>query len=159
MAKAKERTTKKVGLRLAGTEANSKRRSWDVTKVWTKKLGTPFTPVSSYFLANYHRLPYPITPTEFLLIVHLLKHKWDEAMPYPAIATLAKRMMRSEQAVRAAARSLEQKRYLFRHMRRGRTNHFDLKHLFEAVEKLYDADQAAKAEAEGKRPRRKRQTG
>ena len=153
----KKRTKKRPDLKLAGAIANNGRPTWDVSKIWTKKLGKPFTPVSSYFLDNYHRLAYPITPTEFVVIVHLLKYKWDEEMPFPAIATLAKKMGRSEQAVRAAARSLEDKGYLVRHMTRGRPNRFDLKPLFEAVEKLYDDDQAA--EAEESKTRRKRRTG
>lgn len=128
-------------MKLAGTSAtNHQEKRWDVCKVWTKKLGKPFTPVSSYFIENYHRLPYPINANEFLLIVHLLKYKWDEAMPHPAIPTLAKKMLKSEQAVRAAARGLERKEYLIRHIQRGKTNHFDLQPLFNAIEKLYDAD-------------------
>jgi hypothetical protein len=66
----------------------------------------------------------------------------------PVIATLAKRMLRSEQAVRAVARSLESKGYLKRHMKRGETNHFDLRPLFKAVENLYDEDKTKKAAEE-----------
>lgn len=151
----KNKSVKKSGpLGLVGTAATAERKGWDVTKVWTKKLGKPFTAVSCYFLDNYHRLPYPITAVEFTLIVHLLKYKWDEAMPFPAIGTLAKKMLRSEQAIRGAARSLERKGYLRRHMTRGRPNHFDLDPLFKAIEKLYDADQVARAEAAKGKSRR-----
>ncbi len=158
---AKKKLKKKTGpLGIAGTKADGSRKSWAVKKVWTKKLGKQFTPVSTYFIGNYHRLPYPISSTEFSLIVHLLKFKWDEAMPFPAIGTLAKNMLKSDAAVRAAARSLERKKYLKRHMTRGRPNHFDLEPLFKAVEKLYDADKAAEAKSDeaGKR-RRNRRTG
>ena len=148
--KASRRAGRNPNLRLAGTAAPAPRKGWRVTNVWTKKLGKSFTPVSSYFLDNYHRLKYPITAVEFLLVVHLLKYKWDEAMPVPAIRTLAKCMMRSEQAVRAAARSLERKGYLRRHMTRGETNRFDFAPLFAALEELYDADFGANA----KQPRR-----
>ena len=153
-----KKTTGPLGI--AGTKADGSSKSWAVEKVWTKKLGKKFTPVSKYFLENYHRLPFPISATEFLFIVHLLKFKWDEAMPFPAIGTLAKNMLKSSTAVRAAARSLERKKYLKRHMTRGRPNHFDLEPLFKAVEKLYDADNAAEAKSNeaGKR-RRNRRTG
>ena len=158
---AKKKLKKKTGpLGIAGTKADGSSKSWAVEKVWTKKLGKQFTPVSTYFLGNYHRLPYPISATEFLLIVHLLKFKWDDAMPYPAIRTLATNMLKSEAAVRGAARSLERKKYLVRHMTRGKTNHFDLEPLYKAVEKLMEADEAAevKSDETGKR-RRNRQTG
>jgi len=143
-------------LKLAGTKPAKELKRWDVTRVWSKKLGKPFTPVSSYFLDNYHRLPNKITHGEFVLIVHLLKYKWDEAMPFPAIATLAKKMEKSDQAVRATARTLENKGYLKRNMIRGRPNHYDLEPLFRAIEKLYDADEAAKTK---KRSAKSHQTG
>lgn len=133
-------TKKKTApLALAGTEANTdKKGRWKVENIWTKKLGKQFTPVSSYFLANYHKLKYPITPTELAVIVHLLRFKWDEAMPFPSMTTLAKCIGRSDQAIRTAARSLEDKKYLVRYMERGKPNHFDLNPLFEALEELYD---------------------
>jgi DNA-binding MarR family transcriptional regulator len=131
-------------LRLAGTDPASKGKKWEVAKVWTTKLAKKFTPISLYFIQNYHRLPYPISAIEFTLIVHLISHKWDDAMPFPKVSTLAKKMLRSEAAVRGAARSLEKKKYLKRYMKRGKPNHFDLTPLFEALEKLYDADAAAK---------------
>lgn len=127
------------------------KKQWDVTSVWTKKLGKPFTPISCYFLENYHRLKYPITPIEFAFIVHLLRHKWGEAEPYPAFGTLARRIGRSPEALRAAARSLGKKGYLKRTIRKGSTNRFDLTPLFNAVEKLYDEDQLTKKNPKEKR--------
>ena len=132
-------------LKLVGTDSSQGNPRWSVTKVWTAKLGKPFTPVSCYFLDNYHRLKYPITPTELAFILHLLRYKWDEAMPFPAMKTIATKIGRSEQAVRTAARNLESKGYLVRHMKRGSPNHFDLRPLFVAVEKLFDDDEGAKA--------------
>jgi hypothetical protein len=128
-------------LKIAGD--SEKRKLEDV---WGKKLARPFTALSRYFIDNNHRLRYPITPTEFMLIVHLLRFKWDERMPFPAFSTLAKNMIKSEQAVRAAARSLEKKGYLQRHMVKGRPNQFDLQPLFDKLETLYDKDQAAAAD-------------
>lgn len=127
------------------------RKKWDVKKVWTKKLGKSFTPISSYFLANYHRLPFPISQMELALIVHLVSYKWDEAPPRPSFKSLAKRIGRSPEAIRQAARSLERSGYLKREMVTGRPNLFDLTPLFNAVEKLYDADQLSKKDSKKKR--------
>lgn len=143
----KSTTSADPKLKLAGTAASSKSgKRWDIGKIWTPKLSKHFTPISTYFIENYHRLKYPINANEFLLIVHLFKYKWDEAMPRPAIPTLAKSMMKSEQAVRAAARSLQTKGYLYRHKNRGKPNRFDFSKLFEAIEKLYDEDKAIEKE-------------
>lgn len=136
-------------LSLAGTDANT--GEFSVDKVWSKKLGKKFTPISHYFIQNYHRLKYPINPNEFTLIVHLFSYKWDEAMPYPAVSSLATQMGKSKQAIRTMLRSLEEKEYIKRNMRHGHRSHYDLRPLINAVEKLYDEDIAAKrakAEAE-----------
>ena len=78
MARTTTKIAKELGpLRLAGTEATKTRnKRWGVQEVWTKKLGKRFTPVSSYFIENYHRLPDPINANEILLLIHLLKYKW-----------------------------------------------------------------------------------
>ena len=47
---------------------------------------------------------------------------------------IAERMAVSEVSVRGYARSLEGKKYLMRVMRVGRTNHFRLRPLFDALE-------------------------
>ena len=119
-----------------------------VAKRWTAKLvADGFTPVSDYFLKNYHRLSPPLTSSEAMLVVHLVLHKWGEDAPYPAFKTLAKRMGITATSARNHARKLEQKSYLHREKRVGTTNRFHLEPLFEALEKLRAADERGKASA------------
>jgi hypothetical protein len=96
----------------------------------------------------------PLTTPEAMLVIHLMSFKWDDAMPWPAFKTLAKRMGISATAVRNHARSLEtRKKYLVRHKRVGQPNLFDLTPLFTALEKVQAAEEQRKA-AEQKRTRR-----
>lgn len=120
---------------------------------WTARLGARFCPVSSYFLANYHRLEPPhvkaLHPTEVLTIIHLLDFKWDERAPWPTVGTLAERMGLSSRAVRDATKSLEDRGLLRRAQKYdGGPNTYDLRQLFERLESMMDDDDA-KAAAEG----------
>lgn len=122
----------------------------EVAKRWTPQLiEDGWTPVSDFFLRNYHRLSPPITNSEAILVIHLMSHKWDHQAPYPGFKTLARRMGMSMTAARGHARKLEVKRYLRREKRVGTTNRFHLEPLFEALEKLRSADRkrAKKASA------------
>jgi len=107
---------------------------------WTEKLAAKgFTPIASYFLDNYHRLN--VTTPEAMLIIHLMSYKWDEKNPRPGFTKLAAKMGVTPTAVRNHARSLEKrKKLLERIMRVGRPNAFNLTPLFNALEKLMDAD-------------------
>ncbi len=118
-------------------------RKRDIAKRWTPTLVKDgWTPISDFFLRNYARLQPPLTSLEAMLVVHLMTYKWDEAAPFPAFKTLAKRMGVSVTAVRARARHLEGKKYLRRIKRVGGTNRFDLRPLFAALEKLQAQSQA-----------------
>lgn len=113
----------------------------EVAQRWTPQLTRDgWTPVSDYFLENYHRLKPPITTLEAMLIIHLMRHKWDSRHPRPAFKTLAKRMGITDTAVRNHARSLEKKLFLHRIKRVGQPNHFDLAPLFAALERMQDVD-------------------
>lgn len=108
-----------------------------VSRRWTPALmKTGFTPVSIFFLENYSALPNPLTHAEALLVIQLMRHKFDREAPYPGFARLAKRMGVTSTAVRGYARSLERKGYLRREMRTSLTNKFHLEPLFDALEKL-----------------------
>ncbi len=112
-------------------------RSREVSDRWTEPLTRDgWTPVSDFFLDHYAQLDPPITNAEAVLVIHLIRHKWDDAPPFPGFTTLAKRMGISATAARGHARSLENKGYLVRQMRIGTTNKFDLTKLFNALEKL-----------------------
>src|SRR5436305_4599818 len=116
--------------------AKKGQRSREVSDRWTEPLTSGgWTPVSDFFLDHYAQLKPPITNAEAMLVIHLIRHKWDAAPPFPGFVTLAKRMGISTTATRAHARSLEKKGYLVRQMRVGTTNRFDLTKLFQALEK------------------------
>lgn len=124
----------------------------EVSNRWTEPLTKQgWTPVSDFFLDHYARLEPPITNAEAILVIHLIRHKWDDAPPFPGFTTLAKRMGISATAARAHARSLENKGYLLRQMRVGTTNKFDLKRLFTALEKQ-QAFERGKKEGMATRP-------
>jgi hypothetical protein len=104
--------------------------------------------VPDFFLANYHRLMPPISNIEAMLVIHLIRFKWDERPPRPAFKTLAKCMRMTDTAVRGHARSLETKGYLKRRKRVGAPNWFYLEPLFGALEALMPV---VEAEAEAAR--------
>lgn len=116
----------------------------DVAARWTPTLaGQGWTPVSDYFLTNYHRLG--ITHTEAMVIIHLLSFKWDVNAPFPALKTIATRMGIATPSVRTHLRNLEKKDLLFREMQVGTTNRFHLQKLFVKLEALLLADQQTPA--------------
>lgn len=117
---------------------------------WTEKIAEKgFTPISSYFLHNYHRLG--ITTPEAMFIIHLMSFKWDAKNPRPGLPKIAKRMGITPTAVRNHARKLEASRKLLqRIMRVGRPSSYNLVPLFTAIEKLMAID-AKKAAADAKK--------
>jgi hypothetical protein len=130
--------------------------SREVSDRWTEALTKQgWTPVSDFFLDHYARLDPPITNAEAILVIHLIRHKWDDAPPFPGFTTLARRMGISATAARAHARSLEAKGYLARQMRVGTTNKFDLTKLFAALEKQ-QAFELGKKEGMATKPARRR---
>jgi hypothetical protein len=119
-----------------------------VSSRWTPRLAkVGWTPISDFFLDNYHRLNPPIKHAEAMFVVHLMRHKWDTKAPYPGFKMVAKKMGISAEAVRMMARRLESKGYLFREMQVGATNRFHLDKLFLALEQLLVKDARQKAEA------------
>jgi hypothetical protein len=126
---------------------------------WTPALTKGgWTPVSDFFLDNYRKLDQPLTSNEALLVIHLMRHKWDDAAPFPAFKTLAKRMGVTATSARNHARSLEKKGYLKREKRVGTTNRFDLTPLFRALENLqaFEAGRRAGQDEAGGRPKVRR---
>jgi hypothetical protein len=102
--------------------------------------------ISTFFLENYHHLkPYSLTHGEAMFIVHLMQHKWGEACPYPGYKTIAKRMGVSDKTARRLAKSLEDKKYLFREVREAKTNRFHLTKLMSALVSLKNTMNPAKA--------------
>ena len=131
--------------------------NYSVQARWTERLGKRFCPVSSVFLANYHRLrPHEnargLNSTEAMLVIQILDHKWTTKAPWPSVPTLAKRLGISTRAVRAALKSLEDGGWLRREYRNHGTNLFHFDGLFAALEALMDADNAQQAVANDNLP-------
>jgi hypothetical protein len=118
----------------------------------TPKLANGFCAVPSILIQGAHRLrPHEgaqgLTPTEVLILIHLLDRKWDARMPFPAITTVAEQMGLKPRTVRGAIQRLEKLGYLKRlPMMNGGPNRYDLSGLFAVLEKLMDED-VAKADA------------
>lgn len=110
----------------------------DVAARWTPLLAqTGWTPVCDVLLDGCQLLNPPISNLELLLIIHLIRFKWDSAPPFPGFTTVARKMGVTATSVRNHARSLHKKGYLVRIKRPGSSNLFDLTPLFHALEKLF----------------------
>lgn len=107
-------------------------------KKWAAELESDgHVQISTFFLENYHRLkPYSLTHGEAMFVVHLMQHKWGAEAPYPGYKTIASRMGVSDKTARRLAKSLEDKKYLFRELRESNTNLFHLDKLMSALVSL-----------------------
>jgi DNA-binding MarR family transcriptional regulator len=119
---------------------------------WSPALAqTRYVAVVHGFLDHYASLkPYSLTPGEAMFVVHLMRYKWGEEAPFPGYKTIARQMGVSDKMVRRYAKSLEQKGFLRREIRRADTNRFDLEPLFRALEQRMDelgAKRAARLKA------------
>ena len=92
-----------------------------------------YLPVPRLFLERYAHLEPPLNSGEALFVLHLMDFKWDSDYPFPSYRTMARRMGISARMARTHAQNLENKQYLRRVAREGRTNRFDLSTLFEAL--------------------------
>ena len=112
-----------------------KQDRYAVEERWTPELvADGWTPVPDTFLKNYHRLG--VTSSEAILLIHIVSHKWDKNLPFPAASTLARRMGVTETAIRNNLRSLEKKKLLQRLPQRGKANRFDLSLLFDRLKHI-----------------------
>ena len=95
-----------------------------------------YVPVPSQFLFHYANLkPHSLSAGEAMFVLHLMSFKWGAENPFPGYARLAKRMGVTEKMVRRYAKSLEEKKYLVRQPREGKSNSYDLTLLFDALKK------------------------
>lgn len=118
------------------SENSNKKKKNEAFQRWSKEFeGDGFVPVIHYFLDNYSQLkPYPLTHNEAMFVIHLIRYKWDEKEPYPAYKTIAKQMGISDKSARRYAKSLEEKNFLGRTIRKNDTNKFNLEPLIKALE-------------------------
>lgn len=101
-----------------------------------------YIPVARVFLRNYSRLDPPLTPREAMFVIHLMDFKWAREAPWPRYRVLAQYMGVTPKQVRRNARSLQEKGYLVRELRKAQSNRFHLDPLFTALEKLKAAGDA-----------------
>jgi DNA-binding MarR family transcriptional regulator len=127
-------------------------RTRDVSARWTPNLARDgWTPVADVFLDNYRKLG--LSNLEAMFVIHLVRHKWSSAMPFPGFKRLATRMGLTSTAVRTHARNLEKKGLIKRVKRSGSSNTFDMTELFQQLERLQLSaakEQASSEEVEDK---------
>jgi hypothetical protein len=103
---------------------------------WTESIAHGgWAPIAHDFLDNYHRLPNPLTTIEAMVVILLMRFKWDERHPFPSAKRLGRMMGLGSTSIRNYFRSLEGKGYLQRIKRPGSSNAFDLTPLFREVER------------------------
>jgi DNA-binding transcriptional ArsR family regulator len=130
-------------------ETEQERPAWRIEKRLTPALAKRgFTPVPSVFLDHYWKMK--VTPTEAMVVVHLLSYKWTPKHPYPRLRVIADKMGLTPTTVRSYLRSLEKKNLVKRIPRSGQSNEFDLNPLFAKLEEI------VKLEPPRKPSRRKR---
>jgi DNA-binding transcriptional regulator YhcF (GntR family) len=118
-----------------------------VSQRWTPTIAQAgWTPVSDYFLANYHRLK--LSHIEAMVIIHLMQFKWDYSDPYPSLQKIAKRMGITVASVRKHMQTLEAKEMIIRHQRTGTSNRYNLNRLFQHLESLMERDALSNATVE-----------
>ena len=126
---------------------------------WTPTLvADGFTPVSVYFLHNYHRLksrpvkgvgggsPAGLNSTEAMLIIQIMSHKWSDKAPFVTVANLCERMGLGDRQVRKVMKRLDELGFMSRRRLYG-PNSFYFDGLFAALEELYAEDSAKEQEA------------
>lgn len=115
---------------------------------WGEKLGESFSPVSMYFLRNYHRLKFTVNKkvrglnsVEAMLIIQIFSHKWDTRDPHPAMKTIATRMGISHRFAREVVSRLKAAGFLDRRVPfEGARNRYNFSKLIAKLEELYDQD-------------------
>lgn len=114
---------------------------------WTPEIVKKgWAPIAHSFLDLYAKLPKPLTTTEAMVVIMLMRFKWDERHPFPSLKRLGRMMGLGSTSIRNYIRSLEEKGYLTRIYRRGFSNAFDLRPLFEALEVTLMVEEMEKAD-------------
>ena len=119
----------------AVAEANNPPKKWAVERAWSSTLAeTGHVPVVNAFLEHYSSLKPALTTGEAMFVIFLMKHKWDEAAPFPSYQRIARMMGVSHKMARRYAANLEKKGYLERERYPSLSNRFHLSKLFGALE-------------------------
>lgn len=120
-------------------------KKYSVELVWSPKLARKFTAISSYFLANMHRIGPEggkgLTPSEAMVIIQLFSFKWDERAPKPALRTIATRLGLAVRTVRDIVKHLEGQGLVEREYNtEGGCNRYHFNGLFARLEALMAKD-------------------
>lgn len=139
-----------------GDAGPSQRPERAVGERWTPKLASKgWSPVSSFFLANYHRLDSgpgtkPLSSTAAMLVVQLIDHKWTRDAPFPTVKRLATRMGLTDRSIRLILNTLNELGLVRREPRYvGGPNEYHLDGLFQRLEGMMTADAGDDAEQAG----------
>jgi hypothetical protein len=121
-----------------------KNDTYSVEKRWSKKLAEKgWVPIPNDYLWKIHLLvddkgncP---NPTQMLLIIMIISHKWSEELPYPSLRRLAKYLGLKERAIRTSLKNLEARGLIKIIKKKGSTsNRYDIKPLIDILEKTED---------------------
>ncbi len=122
-----------------------------VAKRWTANIinnGGGFTPVANLFLQSYAKLDPALTPTEAMLVIHMMSKKWDRKPVAISSEVLAEEMNLTSGQVRQKLRDLEAKGVITSQGVPGRPKVFDFKPLLVKLEAVIKYDPADEEEDE-----------
>lgn len=92
---------------------------------WSAEIGKwGYAPVPHLLISHQRELD--ITNAEMVVLINLISYMWTNKDPYPAAASLGKRIGMATQTVRTNIRNLEAKGLLRRKYRTAVTNEYDL---------------------------------
>ena len=91
-----------------------------------------FTQVPTNFLWHYANLG--LTPTDAMIVIHIMACKWDRRDPFPSTTRISKELGLSKSQVRARLARMQKNGILQRKLRSGRTTIYDLSGLIEKLE-------------------------
>jgi hypothetical protein len=122
-----------------------KKQSKLVVRFGDELLESGFTALPNILLRYQGELQ--IKAEELNFIVQIWYHWWDDADPYPALKSVARRMAKHEDSVRGYSRSLQKKRYLVVRDRQSKTkgqltSEYDFSPLINRLKELWRAEQA-----------------
>lgn len=111
--------------------------------IWGEVLGERFCPVSVYFMQNLHRLGGGLTPTQTLVLLQIVSHKWGSDAPYPSLKKIAQRIGKDVRTVRRSVEQLEKLQLLRReHRTFGGTNRYHIDGLIRQLEAIVSEGEA-----------------
>ncbi len=111
----------------------AKKKARSVAERWTPALARKgYTPLVAAFVEYACRRHSArsgglgLTPVQAMIVIQLMYHKWDRAMPRPAVGTLAVRLGVTETTIRSNLDALVRRRLLRKHLQPGRPSYYDL---------------------------------